>query len=52
MYKILEKESFVEDEKKRLKKIITEGKVKAEKKKILQIRSNILTSFNPFKAEL
>ncbi|KAF7287656.1 hypothetical protein GWI33_006001 [Rhynchophorus ferrugineus] len=52
MYKILEKESFVEDEKRRLKKIITEGKVKAEKKKILQIRSNILSSFNPMKAEL
>ncbi|XP_030756553.1 endoplasmic reticulum resident protein 29 [Sitophilus oryzae] len=52
MNKVLEKESFVQDETKRLKKIITEGKVKADKRKDLQIRANILSSFNPIRSEL
>lgn len=52
MKKILEKESFVQDETKRLNKIIQEGKVKADKKQDLQIKANILTSFSPLRSEL
>lgn len=52
MKKALEKESFIEDEKRRLGKIIKEGKVKENKKQDLQIRANILSSFNPLKTEL
>jgi len=52
MKKILEKEAFVQDETKRLHKIIQEGKVKAEKKHDLQIKSNILSSFSPLRSEL
>ncbi|XP_050308493.1 endoplasmic reticulum resident protein 29 [Anthonomus grandis grandis] len=51
MKKALEKETFVEDEKKRLKKIM-ESKIKEEKKQDLQVRSNILSSFTPLKTEL
>ncbi|KAL1502592.1 hypothetical protein ABEB36_007714 [Hypothenemus hampei] len=52
MKKSLTKESFIEDERKRLNKILREGKVKADKRDSMQMRSNILTSFNPVKTEL
>lgn len=52
MRKALEKEDFIESERARLNKILREGKVKADKKENMQLRSNILTSFIPVKTEL
>lgn len=52
MKKALEKEDFIESERARLNKILSEGKVKADKKESMQLRSNILTSFIPVKTEL
>ncbi|XP_066149162.1 endoplasmic reticulum resident protein 29 [Euwallacea fornicatus] len=52
MKKSLENESFIEVERKRLNKILKEGKVKTDKKENMQLRANILTSFIPIKAEL
>lgn len=52
MKKALEKEDFIESERARLNKILREGKVKADKKESMQLRSNILTSFIPVKTEL
>nr|AEE63060.1 unknown [Dendroctonus ponderosae] len=52
MGKALDKETFLEDERKRLNKILREGKVKAEKKENMQLRANILTAFIPPKDEL
>lgn len=52
MSKILQKESFVQDETKRLNKIIQEGKVKPDKKRDLQLKANILASFSVLRSEL
>ncbi|CAH1132705.1 unnamed protein product [Ceutorhynchus assimilis] len=52
MTKAIEKETFIEDEKRRLNKILTEGKIKADKKQDLQLRANILASFSAQKSEL